>query len=170
MGFWTKQDLSLFELWTLKTTKIKFIAKQQHLRVWFGLYWTGGDCQVLSSVLQSMHTKKPWAPSPQMSRLWNRVWTERRSLCQNMRLDAFINVLDPWTLVTVVCHFYLDHSFRQAFLPNKAINYADYRHWCFLHLFMYAIGSGEVYGGWSSIVGATVWGTMVFFTSYIRLL
>lgn len=45
-------------------------------QIGFVLYVAGGYCQVLSSILQSLHSKKSRDPTSEVSRLWNCIWTK----------------------------------------------------------------------------------------------
>lgn len=73
--------------------RTSFVTSSAHSmlisEVWCGRYdvsiFSGSDCQMLSSVLQSMHTEKPRAAPPQMPWLWNCIWAERCSVCENLK-------------------------------------------------------------------------------------
>lgn len=46
--------------------------------------FAGGNCEMLSSLLQAMHPTKLRDPTPEMSRLRHRLWPERCPGCQNV--------------------------------------------------------------------------------------
>lgn len=50
----------------------------------FAFCWAGRNREVLSSVLQSMHPKKSRDPASQVPSLWNCIWAERCSICEDM--------------------------------------------------------------------------------------
>lgn len=55
----------------------------------------GGNCEVLSSILQLLCSKESRDPSPEVSCLWNSVWSEWHTVCKDMKALSCIMIPPP---------------------------------------------------------------------------